>query len=359
VEVEESDDYAPTELELPDTLVIRKAAAAASLLVNDIVDNILYDGATHAVTVTAKSDIVGLGSIAVKYDGSETEPTDAGTYEVMVDVAEGDNYEAAADIALGSFVISDKLPVTVAELDYTVSDVVYDGTPHAVNVAAKSGVEGLGAITVKYNGSETEPTNAGTYEVTVDIAESDSYEAAADLSLGTLIIAKAAATATTSLLEYEMSDSILYDGAAHAVTVTAKSGVVGLGTIAVKYNGSTDAPVAAGRYAVTVDIAEGDNYEAAASLALGELVIYAVESPTAVESQGVAYLLNAYVVRGTLHVTGAVESVRMINVTGTVALSARMTGGQTLSVEHLPAGVYFAVLQGSGASRVVKVVIGL
>jgi hypothetical protein len=40
-----------------------------------------------------------------QYDGSTTEPTDAGTYAIIVDIAEGDNYTAATGLYLGNFVI--------------------------------------------------------------------------------------------------------------------------------------------------------------------------------------------------------------------------------------------------------------
>jgi hypothetical protein len=444
VEVAESDDYALTELELPDTLKILKAPVLADLLDYDTTA-VEYDGASHAVTVAAKSAIVGLGTITVKYSGSEAEPVDAGEYLVTVDVAEGSNYLAAADLRLGTLIITEvvigKLPVTLAELDYDViADVTYDGSPHelavtatsgitlgeisvlyndsaatpvnagryvikvevaesddyaltelelpdtltilkapvlvdlldydttavaydevshAVAVAAKPAVIGLGAITVKYNGSEAEPVDAGEYLVTVDVAEGSNYLAAADLRLGTLIITEVVIgklPVTLAELDYAISDSVAYDGATHAVAVAAKEGVVGLGAITVKYNGSEAVPVEVGVYLVTADVAEGDSYLAAADLALGQLVIYAapvVEPPTAVEHSS-ASLLSAYVADGVLHVSGEVESVRMVNTSGTVVLSARIAAGQTLSVAHLPAGIYFVLLQGKIKAHVVK-----
>ncbi|MDR1341725.1 MAG: MBG domain-containing protein [Prevotellaceae bacterium] len=444
VEVEENDDYALTALELPDTLTILKAPVLADLLDYDTTA-VAYDEAPHPVAVTAKENLIGLGTtITVKYNGSDAVPINAGEYVVTVDVAEGVNYLAAADLRLGTLIITEvatgKLPVTLAELDYAVTDATYDGNPHTIAVTAKQNVElgeisvlynentaapvnagkyvitvevaesddyaltelelpdtltilkapvladllaydttaveydgathavvviakesviGLGTtITVKYNGSDAEPVNAGEYVVTVDVAEGVNYLAAANLRLGTLIITEVVIgklPVTLAELEYAISDSIVYDKAPHSVTVAAKSTVIGLGAITVKYNGSTAAPVEVGVYAVTVDVAEGENYLAATNLALGQFVIYAapvVDPPTAVEHSS-ASTLSAYVADGILHVSGEVESVRMVNTSGAVALSARIAAGQTLSVAHLPAGIYFVALQGKSASRVV------
>lgn len=68
----------------------------------------------------------------------------------------------------------------------------YDGNPKTVTVAEKSGA-GNGAITIKYAGSTTAPTNAGTYAITIDVKKSSTspYYCAEDgLSIGTLTINK-------------------------------------------------------------------------------------------------------------------------------------------------------------------------
>lgn len=52
-----------------------------------------------------------------------------------------------------------------------------------------------GTITVRYGGSATAPTNAGTYALTADVAGNANYNAAAGLSIGTLTIDKAAGAA--------------------------------------------------------------------------------------------------------------------------------------------------------------------
>jgi hypothetical protein len=205
---------------------------------------------------------------------------------------------------------------------------------------------------VLYNNSdnnEVVPVNAGRYVVKVEVAESDEY-ALTTLELpDTFNILKA--EPSISLLNYSF-DSVEYSGKAHTVNVSPKGSIIGLGDITVKYNGSAAAPADAGTYVVSVDIAEGNNYLAASGLALGRLIIYKV-LPTAVEFSS-ASTLSAYVVNGILYLIGEVESVRVVNTGGSVVMLARATGGSTLSVAHLPTGVYFVALQGKGEARVVK-----
>jgi uncharacterized repeat protein (TIGR02543 family) len=95
---------------------------------------------------------------------------------------------------------------TTADLVYDLTAVDYDNTEKPVSVTAAP-EKSLGAMTIKYNGSTTPPTNAGTYSIRVDIAESTQYNAATDLSLGNYTINKIDYTGTSTL-----SESILVDG---------------------------------------------------------------------------------------------------------------------------------------------------
>ena len=70
--------------------------------------NLVYDGTPKTVTVEPKSGITGMGAVIVKYynvngDGtlgaaSTTAPTDAGSYKVKFDVADGTKFAAATDL---------------------------------------------------------------------------------------------------------------------------------------------------------------------------------------------------------------------------------------------------------------------
>ena len=63
----------------------------------------------------------------------------------------------------------------------------YDGNAKAVTVKVADGIEGMGNITVKYNGSKVAPTDAGRYVVTVDVARGTNYDAES-FAIGTLTI---------------------------------------------------------------------------------------------------------------------------------------------------------------------------
>ena len=80
-----------------------------------------YDGTPKAVTVQTK-DVIGMGAVKVYYEGSygttytrsETAPTNAGNYKVILAVAEGTNYRAK-EIQAGTLTI-DKADLTVEDV---------------------------------------------------------------------------------------------------------------------------------------------------------------------------------------------------------------------------------------------------
>ena len=72
--------------------------------------NAVYDGNEKAAAITANA---GVGEVVnVRYNGSETAPTDAGTYEVTFDVEKGTDYVAAVGLKAGSFDIG-KAPTDI------------------------------------------------------------------------------------------------------------------------------------------------------------------------------------------------------------------------------------------------------
>jgi hypothetical protein len=254
------------------TGTINQAPTTADLLEYDLPSVVTYDGTEQGVTVTGKSNVIGLGeTITVKYDGDATAPTNAGIYAITVDISAGSNYAAATGLSLGNFTIG-KRSVAAEDLQYDLTGVTYDGSAQSISVAAKETVIGLGeTITVKYDGDATAPTNAGIYAITVDISAGGNYEAANGLSLGNFTIGKRSVAAED--LQYDLT-GVTYDGSAQSISVAAKETVIGLGeTITVKYDGDATAPTNAGTYAITVDISAGGNYEAANNLGLGDFTI--------------------------------------------------------------------------------------
>ena len=81
-----------------------------------------YDGKPKEVTAKAKNGVIGMGAVTVCYEGSngttyarsETAPTNAGSYKVILSVAKGKNY-TAVEIAAGT--------LTIEKADLTVEDV--------------------------------------------------------------------------------------------------------------------------------------------------------------------------------------------------------------------------------------------
>ena len=73
------------------------------------------------------------------------------------------------------------------------NELVYSGEAQIVNVTTKSGIRGMGAVTVRYNGRTEAPTNVGSYAITIDVADGSNYKAISGIKAGTLTIKKAAA----------------------------------------------------------------------------------------------------------------------------------------------------------------------
>lgn len=90
---------------------------------------------------------------------------------VVVTAVSDSGYKGSAQSDPTSKVIKQLTPAGTAQLDITIpATSVYDGTARVATAAVKSGFENrVGKVTVKYNGSATAPTAAGSYIVTVDI----------------------------------------------------------------------------------------------------------------------------------------------------------------------------------------------
>lgn len=169
---------------------------------------------------------------------------------------------------------------TVTGAEEGVVNAVYNGAPVAVTTTSEQSVE----FTVKYAGidgtvyteSETAPTNAGKYSVTISFAGDSKYnEYTATVSL---IIAKAENHFTVSMPNYT------YGQTGVVPTVSGNSGgavsYVYEGTGTTAYEASAQQPGVVGSYKVTATAAETENYlsataEAAFSVekAAGSLVI--------------------------------------------------------------------------------------
>ncbi|MDR0455162.1 MAG: MBG domain-containing protein [Treponema sp.] len=186
--------------------------------------------------------------------------------------------------------------ITPALADFTITGIgtkTADGTPQAVTIEAKTG-KSAGLITVWYEGasgtvygkSTEAPSGEGTYKVTFDVAAHGNYNAATGLAAGTLIISDGSSVTPVTPVDpvnpvaadFNITIPSGYaDGDPKTVTISPKNGKSG-GAITVWYEGTnypknTNAPSAAGTYAVTFDVAVAEGFNAVTGLNAGTLVI--------------------------------------------------------------------------------------
>ena len=150
-------------------------------------------------------------------------------------------------------------PLLIPTLSVTNSPVTYNVSALA---AAVSGSVAGTVSNVRYNGSVTVPTTAGTYAITADFAPTDvvNYRSLTAAPAGNFVIQKASATVTLGNLSY------LYDGTQKTASViTTPAGLA----VDVTYNGSPTPPINVGSYSVAATVNE-TNYTGTAG---GTLVI--------------------------------------------------------------------------------------
>jgi len=149
---------------------------------------LVLTGTVAPVNSTFKAiiwSVVDAGTTGAIINGNGLNALAAGTVVVRATIingiSDGINYTKDFTIAVNTAVNV----YTVKDLIYDLSPVIYNGMPQRIPV---SGITGFGAITVKYNGQTSEPINAGTYAITVDIAGSASYSTVTGLALGDFTI---------------------------------------------------------------------------------------------------------------------------------------------------------------------------
>jgi hypothetical protein len=167
---------------------------------------VTYTGAPQAANVVGSVP----GTVSnVRYSGSTTAPTNAGTYVVTANFVPTDttNYTSLVNGSAGNFVITKATPT----LAVTNSPVTYDGTPKtAVVVGSVPGT----VSNIRYNGSATAPTNVGTYAVTADFAPSNTtnYNSLVGASAGNFVIESAPPPPDPPCLDPAGFDVVLNEG---------------------------------------------------------------------------------------------------------------------------------------------------
>ena len=204
-----------------------------------------YSGEGKPATVTASSDWQGPAArdIPISYikSGKYSQqlengalPTNAGTYTARITLG-----DATASVV---YTIAKAAP-TASDFTFAApSPLTYDGNAKTATVEPNTGINGMGAVTVKYfkNGAETEPKDAGDYTVKVSVAEGANYNATTD-DLTTdgwkFTIGKATQTITVPTDKTIVKDGIAEDISDWA-TVAGVTGGSAPGTLSYTLDGS-------------------------------------------------------------------------------------------------------------------------
>ena len=226
----------------------------------------VYDGTAKTVSVTLNAAYTGMGEVTVKYDGAPS-ATDAKTYDITADVTEGTNFNAAAGLPLGEFTIQPKSIAGVTIEGIGANGYEFTGSEIKPAITVKDGDKTLRAdtdYTVTYTGN----TNVGT--ATLTVAGKGNYDSATT-KRATFKITKTQPKIGTDYTVTIPTADLTYSGTVKEATVEKTN--TNIGSITVKYNGSTVKPVNAGTYAVTVDITESANYAAMTAVDCGSFTI--------------------------------------------------------------------------------------
>ena len=222
-----------------------------------------YDGTPVTATLTGSID--GVTTPTINYSGN----TNVGTYTASITI-EGVTAEAEFSIEKATPTVT--APTAVSNLEYT----------GEAQVLVTAGTTSGGTLQYKVDNGEWSEylptaTNAGTYTVYYKVIGNDNYNDVAETSF-TVTIEKA--TLTASDFTYTAPADLVYNGTKKEASVTTS--LVGVGTVTVKYykdGGEVASATNVGTYTVKLDVAEGDNYNAATGLEMGSFEI-AKATPT-------------------------------------------------------------------------------
>ena len=180
---------------------------------------LIYDGSAKAARLTTTGwTAADVGEITYQKDGSalSAAPVDAGTYTAGITVG--------GQTASVTYTIRQAVP-QAGDFAFSPPDTLtYDGSTKTAAVAARTGIAGMGGVTVKYyrNGVKVEqPADVGAYNVRIDVAEGKNYDAAADLKDDSWTFAIAANETTPAVT---LSGDTTYTGGQIMPAPTVKIG---------------------------------------------------------------------------------------------------------------------------------------
>lgn len=212
----------------------------------------------NGVSINSKTATVsGSGYPKIEYklqSGSDTAytttaPTDAGSYTVRVTMSENQNYKGAS--ATKDFTIS-KATDNAWQTEPSVTNFTYgDTVTNPVTYEAKYG-NGNVVVTYKKQGTEgtspiTVPTDAGTYEVTVTLEETNNYNGLSSDPISLTISPKLLSDSDITVTATDLT----YTGSQQSPTVTVKYGTITLEENT-DYTLSGNTGTGAGTYTLTI-----------------------------------------------------------------------------------------------------------
>ena len=273
------------------TVTVNKATGSVTI---DSVPSKTYDGQPAS---SPGYTFTGSGNVIIKYkvkdaaDSTYTEnaPTNAGSYTVRVTLPESQNYTGAFNTK--DFTIT-KATNNAWQTDPEAHNFSYgDTVTNPVTYEAKYGNDKV-QVTYKKQGTEDTPApdvpkDAGTYDVTVSLAETDSYPALAPVNL-TLTISKAASSVTKAPEDAKS----LYTG--NPVSLVDTGTAVG-GTLHYSLDGenwSADIPTATecGTYTVYYKVVGDNNHNDTEAWTLtAKIVPFRIHSQPHPDSEEIRY----------------------------------------------------------------------
>jgi hypothetical protein len=343
-----SSDSAYADTTVTGTLTITPATPTLALDATTFVYNALGQG--PGATVTGVDGITPVnGTFAITYNGLTTPPVDAGTYDVEVTFTSADPNYVSTTLS-STFTILQATPsVGLLNGEW---EFLYNGTPQGVTGSAY-GVDGITPVAGTFSYAYSQyyypytplpgtPTDVGTYAVTITFNSTDPNYTDGSFSWEE-IIESPFATVTVN------PGPFTYTGSQQSATFTA-TGIDGVPLTAtatyVTYNGSTNAPTAAGTYNVYALISVTDPNYATSGYATGTMTItkatptFSNLSAPAINVGAATVTVTGHIAAGTVAPGGDDVAVTINGVTVPAAVSNNGNFSATFAAAGLATGTY-------------------
>jgi hypothetical protein len=196
------------------TVVISDHALSTATLSVAGAGDFVFDGSSHAATVTATGvngeDLSSLASISYEDTAtnttSSTPPSQIGDYEIFASFAGNDDYYPIDPTDTGKAIIISAHALPSATLTVTGASAIYDGNPHAGSVVATgtngedlSSLASLTYLDTATNASSSSPpTQIGSYEIYASFSGNADYNSMPAFDTGKSVVISPASALTVA-----------------------------------------------------------------------------------------------------------------------------------------------------------------